>query len=87
MAAPNRLRVMVGDLVVSAFILPSLDEGSEEKPVCKSCAPRRTKMSRVCQLSIPHKGHADVFDVYRCSFCAAQWAVPWTVLDQEGGPA
>ena len=87
MAAPNRIRVIVGDLVVSAYILPEADPPSDDKPVCKTCAPRRTKMVATCQVTVPHRNFRDVFDVYRCMFCMALWALPHKeVIESEVKP-
>jgi hypothetical protein len=83
MAAPHRVRVSLPDVEVSAFILPPLEVALEGKPVCKTCAPRRTTMRHILSVNLPLRDGLECYAVFECGTCATQWAITWLEL-REG---
>ena len=83
MPAPHRLRVEVDDLAVSAFVLPPIDGIEGQRPVCKHCAPRKTRLSQTVEVRIPLKDGWLVYHVYTCEHCLKSWALQWLVLKNE----
>ena len=77
MPAPKRVIVSVDDINVSAFLIPPLDYIADGKPVCKYCAPRRTRMTLIVEVRRVLRDGYEVWSIYSCSWCEKQWAVPW----------
>jgi hypothetical protein len=82
MPAPHRFRLYVSDIAVSAFILPPLEVAIAGRPVCKNCAPLRTKMQHVMTARITLKDGFEVYDVFECLTCSTQWALTYLELKE-----
>lgn len=74
MPAPKRLNLVIGGLVVSAFILPGTWDLSKDKPVCKACAPTRTRMKPIADVRQLGFSADLTYTVFQCSACGRQWA-------------
>ncbi len=83
MAAPRRLRVEVGDFSYSAYLLSPLAVLPDERPVCKTCSPKRTKMMHVATLRFTLKDGFEVYNVWHCQTCETFWATQW--LEEKAG--
>lgn len=80
MPAPKRVLVSLPDVEVSAFILPPLETALEGKPVCKTCAPKRTTMHHVLSLNLILRDGLECYAVFECGTCHRQWAMTWLVM-------
>lgn len=77
MSAPSRLRLSVGELVVSSFVLPAMDTKDGSKVTCKQCAPRKTTMKVLANVFPESMFGKGFYTVYECANCKRQWAIPW----------
>jgi hypothetical protein len=83
MPAPMRLRATIGNLQVSAYILPGSWDLSKDKPVCKTCSPVRTKMKAIADVSQLGFSQDLSWTVFECQNCHTQWAALQNIKHDE----
>jgi aspartate carbamoyltransferase regulatory subunit len=85
MPAPNRIVTRIGDLDVSAIILPEVPAVDASAIVCKACAPRKTRMK--AQADLTQYGFTEDlhWTIFRCNYCKRQWALPYRIAHEKGG--
>jgi len=84
MPAPNKIILRVGVLKVSAFDLGDVEASSVPKIVCKICAPTRTKMNFIAQITLPIRDGLKSHYLYTCQRCGRSWAIsPVGSLESE----
>ncbi len=86
MGAPKRLRLDVGETVLSAFILPDMAVDDVPHAVCKECAPTSSKMKVLAEVTIIQRRANQHYAVMRCGKCGRQYAIPYAV-DQNSNEA
>lgn len=75
MPAPRRLRVMLGNIRVSAYLIEGFKGGPGERPTCGACEPVRTGMVCVADIDLSGIVGQTPYQIYQCRRCHAFWAV------------
>lgn len=84
MPAPKRLVTRLGDMEISAFVLPEVEQGEADKITCRFCSPKATKNKLVAQLVLFRRRHEMFYNVFECQACKRQWALPFVVIHESG---
>lgn len=79
MGKPIQLKIHFDGLHVSAKVLPEMTVETYKQVVCKTCAPKKSRLKEVCALVQRFPAHDRFWSVMRCSTCGTDWAIPYQI--------